>query len=136
MLKSWILKVKGKRAFLLVEALMTVAILATALTLIVRSFLTCIWVGKLATDYIQAQILLENRLSLLEIAGTIDDGLNYEEPFPAPNEKFKFKLVTQNVKTDDQVSDLNRVIASVFWNAQKRSPHISVSTYLKNKKNE
>ncbi len=136
MWKFWILGAKRKKAFLLVEVLLTIAILATVLTFVVRSFLTSLQAGKLSVDFLQAQLLLENNLSLLENEGTVADGLHSEEVFASPNEKFKFKLDSQNASAYGQTGGLNDVQAAVFWTAKNINRNISVSTYLKNKKND
>jgi type II secretory pathway pseudopilin PulG len=135
MSRFWILKFKRKNAFLLVEVLLTIAILATGLTVLVRSILASLQAGKVTSDYVQAQMLLENNLSLFESQAAIKDGLQIEEAFPSPNERFKFFINTQNIKVNSETGPLNSVIASVSWAAQKRNQKISVSTYLKNEEN-
>ncbi len=124
------LKNKNKKAFLLLEVLLTITILAAGLTLLVRSFLTSLQAGKLSSDYIQAQLLLENNLSNFEIQGEVDDSLNLEETLKAPNEKFKFKLTTHNVNLNNQPGPFNSVNAYIAWTAQGKNKSISVSTYL------
>lgn len=136
MSKLVILLIKEKKGFLLVEVLLTIAILAIGITTIVRSFLISLRAGKISADYVQAQMLLDNNLNLLENEGEVDSGLQFEENFQPPNEKFKFKLNTQNIKVNDEKGDLNEVSASVSWSAQKTNQNISLATYLKNSQNE
>ncbi len=136
MLRFWILKIRKPGAFLLVEVLLTIAILATGLTAVVRSFLVGLRASKLASDYLQAELLVENELSLQESLGEIDADLQIEEPFKAPVDKFKFKITTENITLDNQIDTLNKVTASVIWPGQKTNQKISLFTYLKNKINE
>lgn len=132
MLRFQILRNKESKAFLLIEVLLTIAILATGLVLLVRSLLSSLQAAKLSADYIQAEMLLENNLSLWEIQGTIADNLNIEEDFATPNDKFKFKLKTENIMIDGKTGFLNKVGASVIWNAQKAGKNVSLTTFLKN----
>lgn len=135
MSRFWTSGIKKNKAFLLVEVLLTIAIMAMGLTLVVRSFLASLQAGKLSADFIQAQLLLENNLSLLESQEEISDSLHSEEAFVSPNEKFKFKLDTQNLKSNGQSGDLNEVKAAVLWSVKNIDRGISVLTYLKDKKN-
>jgi prepilin-type N-terminal cleavage/methylation domain len=136
MLKSQIPKTKEKKAFLLIEVLLTIAILAAGLTVLVRSLFISLQAGKLSADYLQAEMLLENKLSLLESQGIIADGLNIGEDFDKPDDKFKFNLKTENIKVNGEAGFLNKVSASVIWKAQKASKNVALTTCLINEKVE
>ncbi len=111
---------------------MAISILSVSLTLIVNSFLSSFRSSVYAKDYTLATILLENKLSQLKEKGSIPDGVHEEENFTKPNEKFRYHLESQNVKSGEQRGIFNEIKLSVTWPSGKRNNNISLVTYLFN----
>jgi len=124
---------KNKKAFLLVEVLITVVVLSIGLVTITRSFMTSLKALDVVVQYEKARLLIEGKLWDLEQSGDIESDLQVEENFPEPNEKFIYKLETENVQEDQQEGPLNKVKLSVGWPTKREKREISVFTFLKNK---
>ncbi|MFH1655810.1 MAG: type II secretion system protein [Candidatus Omnitrophota bacterium] len=124
---------KNKKAFLLVEVLITVVVLSIGLVAITRSFMTSLKALDIIAQYEKARWLLEEKLWDLEIKDAIEADLQTEENFPEPNDRFKYRLETENIEEDDEPGPLNNVKLSVNWPSRKEIREISIATYLKNK---
>ena len=124
---------KNKKAFLLVEALITIVVLSTGLVLITRSFMMSLKAIDVIAQYEKARGLIEEKLCDLEIEGAIDSGISVEENFSEPYEEFTYTVETENIDEDNQDGTLNNVVVYVSWPSGQEKRQISVATFLREK---
>ena len=117
---------KKNDGFLLVEVLVTIAILAFGLVYISRAFMNCLKAMSQVASYTLALNLAEEKLFDLEVLKkeelekvvTIGD-------FP-DNPGFSYKLEIN--KLDD--SDLNNLYLEVNWKEGRKAGSYEITTYL------
>lgn len=120
----------NKRGSLLVEALVTLVIMAVGLTVIIQSFLSSFRASTQVEGYSLACILLEDKMNDLLQIGFIAGDAQEEGSFPEPYENFRYRIKTENIREGDQEGLLNRVNLEVLWASGKRNRSVQVVTYL------
>ena len=118
------------RGSVLIEALLTVSILAIGLTVVIQSFLSSLRANVSVRDYSIAMILLESKMSELLLNGFIDDNVIKEESFMAPYQKFRYQLQTHTANLTTTNADLNEVQLKVSWLSGHKRNSIPATTYL------
>ena len=118
---------KKNNGFLLIEVLVTIAILAFGLVYISRAFMNCLKAMSQIASYTLALNLGEEKLfDLEEIAkkGGLDE-VAARGDFP-DNPGFSYKLETN--KLDDL--DLNNLYLEVNWKEGRKAGSYEITTYL------
>ena len=122
---------RNSRGSLLLEALLTVVILSTSLTLIIQALTLSQRAVVYSSDYTIALTLIENKMFDLMQKGVIAANLNLEEAFPHPYEKFHYALTTQLLAEGDQKT-LNEIDLIVSWSSGKKNNQMKIKSYLFN----
>lgn len=121
------IKVLGKKGFLLLEVLVSVAVITVGLIYIIRSFSISTRAIATSRDYIKAVSLLEGKIWEYEQAREIKSGEDkgaFEE-----NREFEWEL---NAETEKETA-LNKTRLQVSWEERHRKQTVSLTTYLWNK---
>jgi hypothetical protein len=111
--------------FLLLESLMVVLIVATGLTVVLRSFGSSLHALGTSAEYTRALLLLEDRLWDLEAKGSIAPGVlsgKFEE-----DEDFRWEVEAR----EGTPPELCETHVTVRWERRGRPRAVSVVTYLK-----
>lgn len=129
---------KNKDGFMLFEAILSVAILSLGLVLILHSFTGSLRAARVSQDYMRAALLLEDKMSRLEIRGSPPAGLSQGE-FSQGNEGFTWEIKTTPVEgtsdgeEEEKKAGLNEVRLTVSWSEGKRIQRATLITYLERK---
>ena len=121
-----------KKAFLLIEVLLSVTILAVVLVAVIQSLVSGVRATAYTTDYTTALLLAEGKMNDLMQLGSIADALNLQEQFEAPYEKFSYRLETQNQPEAGQPGFLNEVRLKVSWLSGRTTKSVVLTTLLFN----
>ena len=114
-----------KRGFILVEALLSIVIIAVSLNFILQSFTATYRAAALNVDYTKAAILLENQMSLITQKQFVQAGQDQEGECLHPFENFHYHL-----QTTDGAGALNDVHLDISWKSGVKNNQISLMTYL------
>lgn len=120
----------NKKGSLLVEALLTIVIMAVGLTFIMQSFLSGFRASAQVEDYSLASVLLEDKMNDLLQVGFIASGVEEEGNFPPPYEDFKYRLTSDNIPEGGREGAINRVALEVSWPSGKKGRSLTAVTYL------
>ena len=120
-----------KRGFLLFEVMVTVAILSLGLVLVLRSFTVCLGASRLSQNYMQACLLLEEKMAELEMMGTSFAEIEPSSGnFSSPYEQFNWKIEKRALKEEEDLG-LDEVTLNIFWPEARRKESITLTTYLR-----
>ncbi|MDP8266517.1 MAG: prepilin-type N-terminal cleavage/methylation domain-containing protein [Candidatus Aceula meridiana] len=122
----------SRRGFVLVEVLMTVAILSVVLTMIIRSHMASLRASTYTEEYSTAVLLLENKMTELIQKGFIRRDLEEQEAFDFPYEKFSYLFQSKKSENAEDSDNLNEVTLTLFWPSGKGERKILATTYLFN----
>lgn len=123
---------RGKQGAVLIEVLLAITVLSVGLTFIIHAYLSSLKGTVYAEDYTTAIILLENEMSGLMQKGYIETGLDEENNFPAPYERFRYHLTTKGVLEGEGQPFLNEVVLRCSWASGRRKNNVAITTYLFN----
>ena len=115
---------RNNRGFLLLEVMVSVAILSVAFVLILNSFTRSLRAIELSEDYFRAGLLLEQKL--LEISASDAEEGSSEGTFIDFNNRFSWSLDVVRLK-EDSIREAN---VKISWNKGSREHGISILTYL------
>ena len=124
-----VLSRRDQCGFILIEAVLSVVIIAVSLTLILQSFTGAYRAAALNVDYTKALILLENQMSLITRTGFIEAGARQEGDDHVPLERFHYDLEAEPSLSDVK-GEINQVKLNIAWKSGVNSKHISLITYL------
>lgn len=123
----------NNRGYLLLEAVVSVAVIAIGLAIILRSFASSLRASKISQEYFIAALLLNDKLCDLEekikIKGGIDNSDAKEEK--TPDTKYITKTDVMKLDELDSLADVKTVVS---WNSGKRNERIEVDTFMQYKK--
>jgi len=118
----------GKRTnkgFLLLEVMISVAILSVSLVLILNSFMRSVRAMEFSEDYFRAGLLLEKKLYAVCNVEIVEGSSG--STFSDFNNKFSWDLGVERLEED---SILHKVDLKVSWNQGTSEHDISILTYL------
>ena len=123
---------RGRRGSLLVEALLSVVILSTALTLMIQSMTASLRAIQYGAGYTTALILLDNQMCELLRKGAIASGLREtKELTGAAGFSTVYRYSMQTESLDDAAGKgVNQVDATVAWRSGKKDNAIGLTTLL------
>lgn len=114
----------NNKGFLLLEVMVSVAILSTGLVLILNSFIRSIRAIDLSEDYFRAGLLFEEKI--YEVYNSeIEEGSS-NGVFPNFDNRFSWYLDIVKLQ-EDSLRELNLEIS---WNQGNKQQSMSVATYL------
>lgn len=118
---------QGKKGFLLLEVLVSVAVITVGLIYIIRSFSISTRAIATSRDYIKAVSLLEEKLWEFEETRQIESG--EDRDYFRDDRRFTWQL---SAETEEEIP-INKTQLKVFWEEKNRKQRLSVTTYLWNK---
>ena len=115
---------KDKNGFLLLEVMLSVAILSIALVLILNSFMNSIRTIELSEDYFRANLLLEQRM--FDLRNYATKRISGKGEFNDFGNRFSWDLDVEEIG-DFLPKELNLRIS---WQERKKSHDVAIVTYL------
>ncbi len=104
-----------RRGFILAEVMVSLAILAVGLLVIVRSFNDSLQANRFSKESLQATLLAQSKLDALKVGeGEVVTGDD------------KFEVTVQ--QSDTVSKDLNRVTVTVTWKSKGKVHNLEIST--------
>lgn len=114
---------------MLLEVILSVLIIASGLSFIIRSYSTSLKATNIAKSLQRACLFLEEKLFELDMKGNIEEGQT-SGVFEG-GENYSWYLTAEPL---DEKEEINKVGLSVVYGSGRQSRRVSVSTYLRNKK--
>jgi len=124
-------KKRSRRGYLLLEVVVSIAVVAIGLTVILRSFSSSLRASKIAQEYFDASLVLQETLCGFEETEKLDGGLAAGETAGKVSGT-PYSLETKITRISD-LDPLNEVSAAIYWKNRDRNERIEIGTYLKNK---
>lgn len=123
---------RGRRGSLLVEVLLSVVILSTALTLMIQSMTASLRAIQYGAGYTTALILLDNQMCELLSKGAIQAGLRETKELTGAGDSLTtYRYSLQTASLDDAADKgINQVDATVTWRSGKRDNTLGLTTLL------
>jgi len=119
----------NRRGSLLVEVLLSVVILATALTLMIQSMTAGLRSIQYADGYTMALLVLDNQMCELFRKGFIGSGLRQTNVPTEPDSPYRYSMRTESWGTPGE-SNINQVDAMISWRSGKKDNQIGLTTFL------
>ncbi len=122
-------KRRNKKGFLLLEVLISVAILSFGLVLIINSFSKSLRVSELSENYFKANLLLSKKL--FEIENNPEGFLEERQSngnFEDLGGRFSWQLEVEKIEEEK----LSEVKLKVFWLQNKKEEALTIATYYSN----
>lgn len=124
---------KSSSAFSLLEVIITVAILSTAIVFIFQAFTTVLSSSKFSQNITNACLLAEDKLLDIEQRQKETIGVLVHDPLSTEKigvQYFDWEFVTETIKLDN--SDLIKLTFTVYWQENIRKDKYSMEflTYL------
>jgi len=124
-------KRRSRKGYLLLEVVVSIAVVAIGLAVILRSFTSSLRASKIAQEYFDASLALQETLCGFEekekLEGGVAAGETAGEVTGTP-----YSLETKITRIGD-LDPLNEVSAVIYWKNRDRNEKIEIGTYLKNK---
>jgi hypothetical protein len=121
------LKIADRRGSFLIEAMLAVVILSTALTILIRSFTAAITAVRVQQGYVKAIVLLHEELDAVVSKGFIGRTLDRNDRKSVSGSVFEVHVQTKPIEG----RRINEVRISVTWPAASRHQRsIAAVTYL------
>ena len=123
---------RGRRGSLLVEVLLSVVILSTALTFMIQAMTSSLRAIQYGAGYTTALILLDNQMVELLRKGAIASGLRETKELTGAVDSpvvYRYSMQTGSL---DAAADkgVNQVDATVAWRSGKKDNAIGLTTFL------
>ena len=115
------------RASILLEALLSILVMAVGLTAIMQSLTTGYRAALINKDYLQAIFLAEDQMAMIVFEGMADAASS--EKFPAPNERFEYDVAVGPSKVSD-MDELQEVNFKISWLTGSQQNELPVTTFL------
>ncbi len=122
---------RSRKGYLLLEVVVSIAVVAIGLAVILRSFTSSLRASKIAQEYFDASLVLQETLCGLEEKEKLEDGVaagvTAGEVSGTP-----YSLETKITRISD-LDPLNEVSAVIYWKNRDREEKIKIGTYMNNK---
>lgn len=121
-----------RRGSLLVEVLLSIVILSTALTLMVQSLTASLRAIQYGAGYTTALILLDNQMCDLLRKGTAKSGLREAKSLAGPagsqvGYSYSMRAESSEIVADNKIVEVD---ASVAWRSGKKDNAVDLTTFL------
>lgn len=120
----------NRKGYLLLEVLASIAVIAIGLTVILRSFTSSLRASKIAQEYFEASLLLQDKMCALEEEEKLGGVSAGEETLQIADTPYKLETKITRISDEDP---LNEAIAVISWTNRERNEKLTIGTYLKNK---
>ena len=129
---------RDQRGSLLIEVLVSVVILSTALTFIIQSMTASLRAIQYGAGYTTAIILLDNQMCDLLRKGTSRPGSRETKSLAGPAGSPDVYRYSMRAGHWDDAADkgINQLDAAVAWRSGKKDNQITVTTFLSAASNE
>ena len=119
----------------LIEAVVSVVILAVSVTVLIESLAAAYKATVINAQYAQALILLENQMSLMTRTPFLERDITSPRRFPPPHDVYEVTEEVANSELDPS-SQMQEVRLSLKWKTGRRENNITVVTCLLNPPDE
>ncbi|KPK41767.1 MAG: hypothetical protein AMJ78_04560 [Omnitrophica WOR_2 bacterium SM23_29] len=121
----------SNKGYLLLEAVVSIAVIAIGLAIILRSFTSSLRASKISQEYLVASSILEDKMWALEEKARREVGLEeFETTEQVPGTTYTLETSVKRISESDP---LNEVKAAILWQNGSRNEKIEIATYLKYK---
>jgi Tfp pilus assembly protein PilV len=114
-------------AFSLLEVVIAVGILSAGITVVMQALTFCARASGLSSDYIQAVLLVNDKLQECELKERQSAGQYDPREESGSSGKFNWHYIIEDLAT----VKLYRLDLEVSWQRRKRKDSLQVSTYLR-----
>ncbi len=133
MCMSWrpLSRIRNGRGSVLIEILLSVVILSTSLTFIIRAMGSSAMALEYGARYTLGLINLENQTSDILRRGFIAPGVHEEKELTETKPSYHYSLTTTPwQETREGVSPISQVDIKIVWRSGKREDQVTVQTLL------
>lgn len=120
---------RNRKGYLLLEVLASIAVIAIGLAVILRSFTSSLRASKIAQEYFEASLLVQDAMSSLEEQEKLAGGVSVSDT-AGQITGTQYNLDTKITKISD-ADTLDAVTAVIYWTNKERNERIEIGTYLK-----
>ena len=122
---------RNRKGYLLLEVVASIAVIAIGLTVILRSFTSSLRASKIAQEYFEASLLVQDKMAELEGLERLPaGGVKVADPIIEQITGTQYNLETNITKIGED-DPLDAVTAVISWTNKERKEKIEISTYLK-----
>lgn len=124
-------RIRNGRGSVLIEVLLSVVILSTSLTFIIRAMASSAMALEYGAGYTLGLINLENQMSDILRRGFIASGVHEEKELTKTKPSYHYSLTTapwQPIK--EGASPISQVDIKIVWRSGKRENQVTVQTLL------
>ncbi len=120
---------QGRRGSLLIEVLLSIMILSTALTFMIQTMTSTLRAIQYGSGYTMALILLDNQMCEVFLKKSIKSGLSEKKDLTEAGTSYSYSMRTE---PSDLTADkgINVVEATIAWRSGKRDNRIDLTTFL------
>ena len=120
---------RRRRGSLLIEVLLSIVILSTALTFMIQTMISSLRVIQYGAGYTTALIQLDNQMCELLRKGTVKSGLSEKNDLAVAGTSYSYSM---QAGPSDLSADkgINVVEATIAWRSGKRDNRIDLTTFL------
>ena len=122
-------KRRNRKGYLLLEVAASVAVIAIGLAVILSSFTSSLRASKIAQEYFEASLLVQEAVAALEEQEKLAGGVAAAET-SAHISGTPYNLETKIAKISDE-DPLDEVTAVISWTNKERNERIGIGTYIK-----
>lgn len=124
---------QNRRASILMEALLTVAILSVSLTVIVQGIMAAYRASRMGWRYSEAALALDSAMTERIFRGGVASGIDETGDLEKPFQSYDYRLVSSPAFLNQSINPrLNDVVLSVAWQDGAKAHSISAQTFLFN----
>ena len=113
----------------MLEVVASIAVIAIGLGVIIRSFTVSLRASKIAQEYFEASLLVQDAMAALEEQEKLAGGINVADTTGQVTDT-PYNLETRVTKISDE-DILDTVTAVISWTNKERNEKIEIDTYLK-----
>ena len=124
---------RNRKGYLLLEVLASIAVIAIGLAVILRSFTMSLRASKIAQEYFEASLLVQDAMSSLEEQEKLAGGISVSDTAGLVAGT-QYNLETKIAKISD-ADTLDAATAVISWTNKERNEKIEIGTYLKGETN-
>ena len=127
---------RNRKGYLLLEVVASIAVIAIGLAVILRSFTSSLRASKIAQEYFEASLRVQDKMAELEELEKLNGGVDAAVAADITGQISgrPYNLDMKITKIDDSYS-LEAVTAVIFWTNKERNEKIEIDTYLKDETN-
>ena len=120
---------RNRKGYLMLEVVASIAVIAIGLGVIIRSFTVSLRASKIAQEYFEASLLVQDAMAALEEQEKLAGGINVADTTGQVTDT-PYNLETRVTKISDE-DILDTVTAVISWTNKERNEKIEIDTYLK-----